>query len=102
MVKFYIESVKVVDNSIAVTGYTEGVIRLGVLFSRAEKCLDIQAGKRIVLPNPIQPRTVELQVTKILSYGSEHLELPDRSGCCLYLEGIGRDVLRWGDVLSES
>jgi len=100
MAEVYIETAKAVGNTTVVTGYIEGIVRLGIVFTVIRQCLEMRGGKRVQLPTLANPRPAQLRVIRILSYEEDLTEIVGRAGC-IHLEGIGGDLIHWGDVISE-
>jgi hypothetical protein len=101
MPQIYVETVKHEGSRTEVTGYIEGTVRVGTVFRLARTALECRDGKCIALPDPLNPRDVNLRVTKIEAYEKVLDELTGIAGL-FCLGGDGGEVIRWGDVLSDN
>jgi hypothetical protein len=100
MTQLHVVSAVCKGNQVIINGYIDGVIQLGTTFRNAVQILEQNNGQTVKLATPVNPRTVELKVVKIIVYDREITEFSGSSGTTV-LEGSGASAIQWGDLLSE-
>jgi hypothetical protein len=98
---FYVAEASHIDTQFIVSGYPEGTISVGLIFTRVET-VNIVSGERIIKaePRPL-PQKINIRVMKIVSNDQELPELSELSGGHLVLEGVGMELIQRGVQIFE-